>query len=941
MTTQPSPALAVFQQASWKDAAEIEEYVRRVGIIELPLAEDMVQCLKRPPKGVNPAQVQNLHRVFAHICANQRDPAIFMLLADTLEWPNDQVRRTLSQILGGIKEPAVEQKLITYLQHKDQRLRGHVSKILSRTGNQATVNAIQNLLPGQAWTSRVEAINVLAFLGESRAISLFRKALDYTSRDEVLRMIDHLVDERVNLNHRPEAVDVLLRIVRGEDPVQRQKAIEALGKVAGEETAMAVGELVWDEDPTLAQQAVVVLGKLGGTGAISTLARVAQIGHPSMRVAAAKGLAATKSEEAIYPLIQLLAHEDMMVRDAAIDGLTRLGHTDGIDVTRMLVEMTSSEDVNVRRAVIEIVDSIGDPDGTFWQRMVRRLRDSDWWVRERATEVLLKIARHQVLDQVMDLLADESDVVRRYGIDVLVKFREQRGIVPLARMARDDEDWLVREKAVEALGEIGDERVVPMLLELSTEADLEWSVVQALGALQDERSVPRFLEIFGGGSAEMKLHILRAADRIPGESPRKVFETAVADVEKEVREEAVQLLAIRRVRVNDAAVKKRMARSIHYIDRLLEETRRREGTDLYIMAGRPPCMKLYSDVVPLDDEVITPEAAEELARVVLSEVKWQEFLETHDVDSSYQSMSEKFRFRVNVFRQRKGVSTVFRVISEEILPFKALGLPDVVLDFTTYRSGLVLVSGPTNSGKSTTLTTLVDHINTNWPKHIITIEDPIEYVHENKKCLVNQREIGTHAKSFDRALRSLLREDPDVILLGEMRDRETIGFAVTAAETGHLVLATLHTVSAPKTIERIVDAFPAHQQGQIRVMLSESLRGIVCQQLLDLADGNGRILAAELLVNTPAVSNMIRNGKSHHISQVLTTQYDMGMRLLDRELLRLVREGVVTIEEAFAKANDARSFMKMVEDAKMGAIDVDAIGPDKRLPTESGEMEVP
>ncbi len=931
MAAQAIGPIEEFQRAPWRDAGELQAFVEKLGVPSVELVAAMVEQLHRPPKGLSPPQVKAMHQAFLQAAPRQQDPRMMLQLAEALALPNDQLRRSLARVLVRARNKETLAKLLSYLKHRDNRLRDYAARVLADAGSLQTFNVLQNAIAGDDWVSRVEALDVLARLGKHRALRVFRKALSFATPEEVDRIVLHLGDERVYEEHAAVAVEVLLLIVRGSSPAQRKAAMAMLGRVAGPDTASAVAELVWDEDPALAQEAIQVLGRLGGKAAISTLARVAAIGHPSARVAAAKGLAETSSGEAIFPLIKLLEHEDVLVRDASIQGLTRLGRAEGVDVTQLLVEMTSSEDVNVRRAVIEIVDSVGDPDGTFWKRLVRRLRDSDWWVRERATEVLLKIARHQVLDEVMDLLADDSDVVRRYGIDVLVKFREQRGLVPLARMARDDPDWLVREKAVEALGEIGDERVVPMLIELSEEGDLAWACVGALGRLGDPRAGERLRALFSDGNVEMKLHVLRASDRVGGEGAKKLFEKAITDVDKEVREEAAGLLARRQIRINDAEVRRRMSRSVHFVDQLLEECRNQGGTDLYLVAGRPPCMKLYSDVVPLRDEPIGVEQAEELARVVLSEGKWQEFQLAHDVDSSYQSISEKFRFRVNVFRQRRGVSIVFRVIADEILEFDSLGLPGIVLELTSHRAGLMIVSGPTNSGKSTTLTTLLDHINRTYAKHIITVEDPIEYVHENKRCLVNQREIGTHATSFTRALRSLLREDPDVILLGEMRDQETIRFAVTAAETGHLVLATLHTVSAPKTVERIIDAFPAHQQSQIRVMLSESLRGVICQQLLDKADGSGRILACEVMLNTQAVANLIRSGKSHHITQTLTTGYDQGMRLLDRELLRLVSEGVVTIEEAFIKANDGRSFMRMVEEAKMGALDVDEIEPGKRL----------
>ena len=289
------------------------------------------------------------------------------------------------------------------------------------------------------------------------------------------------------------------------------------------------------------------------------------------------------------------------------------------------------------------------------------------------------------------------------------------------------------------------------------------------------------------------------------------------------------------------------------------------------------------------------------------------------MDTSYESRNEHYRFRVNVYQQHGGVNVVFRVIADEIFPFEKLALPDSVLEFTEYESGLVLIAGPSASGKSTTLTTLIDHINREHAQHIITLEDPIEFVHsKDRLALVNQREIGTHARDYLTALRGVLREDPDVILVGELRDKETIGFAVTAAETGHLVFGTLHTISAAATIDRILDAFPAHQQPQIRVMIAESLRGVLCQQLLPRADGEGRVLAVELMLNNHAIANMIRNGKTHQIPGSITTSYELGMRLMDREMLGLASKGVIAPEEAYAKATDKKLFAHFFEEEGEG-----------------------
>jgi twitching motility protein PilT len=280
-----------------------------------------------------------------------------------------------------------------------------------------------------------------------------------------------------------------------------------------------------------------------------------------------------------------------------------------------------------------------------------------------------------------------------------------------------------------------------------------------------------------------------------------------------------------------------------------------------------------------------------------------------DIDFSYESKATGQRFRAHVFRQMAGLSVVFRAINGALPELEKLGLPSVVSTFGGYKNGLVLVGGPTGSGKSTTLAALVDHINrTTTSRHIVTLEDPIEVVHQRKGCLVSQREVGTHTRSFHAAMRSVLRQDPDVILVGEMRDLDMVSFAVTAAETGHLVFGTVHTSSAETTVDRLVNVFPPGQQPQVRSMLSESLRAVICQHLIPRKDQAGRVLVAEVMVNNDAVSNLIRKGKSFQIPAVVATSRDQGMQSMDSELMRHHREGRISAEEAYLRAVDKKAF---------------------------------
>jgi twitching motility protein PilT len=333
------------------------------------------------------------------------------------------------------------------------------------------------------------------------------------------------------------------------------------------------------------------------------------------------------------------------------------------------------------------------------------------------------------------------------------------------------------------------------------------------------------------------------------------------------------------------------------LEELLRVAKQHNASDLHLASGSAPYLRIHGDMVRLNYKSVSAEICQRLIFEVLTERQKELFKENLELDFSYTAQGVG-RFRVNVFMQRNGIGAVFRLIPEDVQTIAGLGLPeDKLLDLIDVSEGLILVTGPTGSGKSTTLSAIIDAINTSRRAHIITIEDPIEFVHRNKQSLINQREVSSHTHSFSNALRAALREDPDIILVGEMRDLETISLAITAAETGHLVFATLHTNSAVKTVDRIIDVFPSAQQAQIRAMLSESLRGIVAQALLPREDGKGRVAVAEILVNVPAVANLIREGKGYQIASAMQTGRAQGMVTFESSINELIRASLITRDE--------------------------------------------
>lgn len=321
------------------------------------------------------------------------------------------------------------------------------------------------------------------------------------------------------------------------------------------------------------------------------------------------------------------------------------------------------------------------------------------------------------------------------------------------------------------------------------------------------------------------------------------------------------------------------------------------ASDLHLTVGVPPVFRIHGKLKHYGDVIVTPEMVNAMVREILPDFKMEEFDEKGETDFNY-TLEGYCRFRVNAYHQRNAGAIAARLISSTIPSLDKLNMPAILRDLADKPQGLILVTGPTGSGKSTTLAAMIDYINENKAKHIITLEDPIEYVHQHKKSVVNQREIGIDTGSFANGLRASLRQDPDIILVGEMRDLETISTAITAAETGHLVFGTLHTSSAPTTIDRIIDVFPPHQQGQIRIQLANVLQGIISQRLFVTKDGNGRVAATEILVGVPAVTNLIRNEKIHQIPSVMQTSKALGMHTLESSIQSLVSAGQVSLKDA-------------------------------------------
>ncbi|HEY1434941.1 MAG TPA: PilT/PilU family type 4a pilus ATPase, partial [Thermoanaerobaculia bacterium] len=466
------------------------------------------------------------------------------------------------------------------------------------------------------------------------------------------------------------------------------------------------------------------------------------------------------------------------------------------------------------------------------------------------------------------------------------------------------------------------------LLKMLQNPESSLSAAAALGIWGTPKALPGLLEAYKQADAhkDLRLEILDAFSKIddPRIAPLLQKITQV-DPDPLVRDKAAKLSAARSGGLaapvsagRGFAVFDFAANPKPTLQDILRHARAVGASDLHLATGTVPQMRLHGRLGPLPLPASSPEQVETWLTPILGDGRAAELAERRQLDFCHKD-ADLGRFRTNVFFQRKGLSAVMRLVPFDIPNLTDIGLPESLWEITNYSQGLILVTGAAGCGKTTTLAALVDRINETSRSHIITVEDPIEYVHPNKEALVNQREVPSHSKSFAKALRQSLREDPDVILVGEMRDLETISLAITASETGHLVLATLHTTSAPSTVDRIINAFPPDQQAQIRMMVADSLKAVVSQALLPRRDGNGRVAAFEILRNTPNVAGLIRDAKTFQIPSAIQTGSASGMLLMDGALLQLVQEGTIEPRVAYDRAQRKEAFEPFLAAEEGGA----------------------
>jgi twitching motility protein PilT len=652
--------------------------------------------------------------------------------------------------------------------------------------------------------------------------------------------------------------------------------------------------------------------------AITRWQKLAGDSDPQIRDKALEVLAVRAPSTSIPLFVQCLPIAGYATQQALIAALTRAAATQSSDFADQLLPLVASGDAGTRTAVMKILMGMRDRSGVV-KRYIRFTKTLAGFVRDRALESIRAFG-DQVIEPTIELLSDPDEELRAAAIAVATIFEDPR-LVPATIMLLNDPDWWIRIAAAETLGRLKDARAVEPLVAALADPDLRWAAVEALGHIADPRALSALGRTLGDPQANVRIEVMQAlrSFRHP-QVLQALAQVAVQDPERAVRMRALDILDEIEQRdpqgegagaLRATALAARSKEGEPKLHTYLISTRNSGASDFHLSVAQPPIVRMAADLLRAQGEPFTAAQTEAMVREILSDAQWAKLQTEKQLDFCH-FIPQAGRYRANIFVDHHGINAVFRVIPEKPPTINELGLPPHLAEIAGYHQGLVLVCGPSGSGKSTTLAALVNLFNETRSDHILTMEDPVEFVHPFKNCLINQREVGTHTGSFARALRAALREDPDVIVIGELRDNESVSLALTAAETGHIVLGTLSSTSAPKAIDRLISSFPVDEQPQIRASLSESLKYIIAQRLLPAKEGRRQVAAFEVLKGTMNIANMIRDEKTYQIHSAMQIGRSQGMQTFDEALRDLIRRDQITPETAYmaaAKKEDFEAFV--------------------------------
>jgi twitching motility protein PilT len=772
--------------------------------------------------------------------------------------------------LADARDPAVVGPLIERLDDEAWKVRNEAARVLElHSKTMPVLEKLQQALLLKNENITYWALKILSKLMGAGAIEPVKALLanpDNRLRYSAIAAMDELPDEL--------AVPLLIACLNDATWILRKQAAERLLK-RGERIQGFLKTAFRDGSHDVKFWSIKVLAQVTGKGRMDTYSSLLSSGREDLKYYGVTALGEVREPEAVTMLVNCFRDPSWGIREYSSEQLAQMGD---YPLQQLSAGINSDSD-DVKYWCIKTLAAIGNPAAV----------------------------------QLGFCMASKDRITRMYAIEAAADVSAEA--ITAATVERlDDAEWQIRKRAADILSERGPSAVRRLLPRLIEENDnfAYWSrkILDGIPGTGLREMVAMVLD----SAPELRQKIFLFTAQLDDAGLRTIMESPPPEVRKAVmsfdpnRRKADEQAAIGASGQHTGTITVADEVTPSGLNRLLRHLYDAGGSDLHMNVGAAPSVRIHGDLRPIPGEpVLTAKLAEDLLTSFLTDLQRKYLEDDWALDFSYE-ISGVARFRVNLFRQRLGLNGVFRLIPVRIATLDELHLPGVFKELCRMKQGLILVTGPTGSGKSTTLAAMVDFMNNERHEHIITVEDPIEFVHEHRKCLVSQREVSQHARSFASALRSALREDPDIILVGEMRDLETISLAITASETGHLVLATLHTSNAAQTIDRIIDVFPPHQQSQVRSQVANSVQAIIAQRLLPRCDRPGRVAVHEILLKTPAVQNLIREGKGEQIFSVIQLNKEMGMQTFDDQLAETVKLGEVAFEVAVEFAYDRKTF---------------------------------
>ncbi|MBN1878811.1 PilT/PilU family type 4a pilus ATPase [bacterium] len=886
---------------SWSTDEERQAFVKQLKERRRFPRKEILEVLSNVYTITNHDKKLDIMDVISQMFRDARDSYVPDELLDLFRTtPDPEIRNWIVRILPDISNDALIPSLMPLFRHTNPLFRKAALTLLEQFNIDVVAEILAAELVVGTWHRRSEPLRFLNEIAPDKVIDPCRQALIIGDEEDRMTAVSILAEVRTE-----EALKILAESSDDDSDAVRSLLTSEIGRIPGELSVQTLIRLTEDRKCFVVVKALEGLKRLGDETCLPAVIRCA--GHEDVRVRAA-GLA-TLGEigtvEQLDLLISGIKHPDIRIRQAAQGALIHLSAS--AESKKRIADLMQDDDVNVRRAVAQILGEIDAPK--LFEKIFDYLQDPDWWVRDTVINALSKMKDPGVFAAAIELLNHPDPSLKRYAIDILVNIGNALAVKPIIQLLKDQEES-VRIQAVSGLGKLGDAGVVSILAELLSIPDLAYSAAEAMGNIGHPSAIRPLIEHLPNADTQARLLIMNALEKLHATESISTLKTYLADTNRDVQIRAKEVLSrlqvIGQSRTDDDD-EWWMKQQFSILDTMLMQARSRNVSDLFLVSGNPALIRRDGDMIPISEEIISEDQILSMIHGILSPVQEQRFHAGFDLDFSHE-IPRGGRYRGNLLRHSNGINMVFRVLPEEIPSLNDLHIPEFVGTLTTGHGGLILVTGPAMSGKTSTVAALINRINETRTKNIITIEDPVEFVHEHRNSLIIQREIGRHATSFPHALQNALREDPDIIMISDLQDPDTLVMALSAAEKGHLVMGSMDSISASQTIERIINLFPERRRDQVRISLSESLKAIISQQLIPRSDGESTVVAMEILVNTPAVAALIRDDKLFQIPSMISTGTQHGMVSMDQALVKLVRQDLITEEDAYARAFDKNQF---------------------------------